>query len=290
MVKLFMYVGLSGSGKSSYKIDEEVVVVSSDALRAELYGDENDQTHNTEVFDELHKRVKSALLRGKNVVFDATNLSSRRRKHFLNSISKVGCEKICVVFATPFDICVQRDKARERTVGREVIFNQMKSFNMPHFDEGWDKIEIIQTKPKDVFIDYLQAIELEHDNPHHKETIGEHMIRAMFMSVANNDAGYVAFASGIHDMGKIFTKNFLNAKGEASEIAHFYGHEKVSAYWYICSNLFQGKEEDFKTVWLIENHMRPWFAGYEKWKEKQNPELIKDLEKIHKYDKKSRLV
>ena len=66
-----MLVGLSGSGKSSYNFEEEVVKISSDALRAELYGDENDQTHNAEVFNELHKRVILNLKNGKNVVYDS---------------------------------------------------------------------------------------------------------------------------------------------------------------------------------------------------------------------------
>lgn len=55
--KFYMLVGLSGSGKSSYNFGEEIIKISSDALRAELYGDENDQTHNSEIFNELHKRV-----------------------------------------------------------------------------------------------------------------------------------------------------------------------------------------------------------------------------------------
>lgn len=40
--KFYMLVGLSGSGKSSYNFGEEIIKISSDALRAELYGDEND--------------------------------------------------------------------------------------------------------------------------------------------------------------------------------------------------------------------------------------------------------
>ena len=68
--KLYMLVGLSGSGKSSYNFEEEVVKISSDALRAELYGDENDQTHNTEVFNELHKRVISNLKNGNKIVIE----------------------------------------------------------------------------------------------------------------------------------------------------------------------------------------------------------------------------
>lgn len=94
--KFYMLVGLSGSGKSSYNFKEEVVKISSDALRKELFGDENDQTHNAEVFNELHKRVILNLKNGKNVVYDATNLSRRRRVAFLNNIKYIDCEKECI--------------------------------------------------------------------------------------------------------------------------------------------------------------------------------------------------
>ena len=62
MPVLVMLMGLSGSGKST--LAEEYAklsggkVFSSDKIREELFGDENDQTHNGEVFNELHKRIK----------------------------------------------------------------------------------------------------------------------------------------------------------------------------------------------------------------------------------------
>ena len=96
--KFYTLIGLSGSGKSSYNFEEEVVKISSDSLRKELFGDENDQTHNAEVFNELHKRVILNLKNGKNVVYDATNLSRRRRVVFLNNIKHIDCEKKTVSF------------------------------------------------------------------------------------------------------------------------------------------------------------------------------------------------
>ena len=66
MVPYFiMMVGLPGSGKSTYakKLSDKVqiTIYSSDAIREELFGDENCQTDNNEVFETLHKRVKDRL-------------------------------------------------------------------------------------------------------------------------------------------------------------------------------------------------------------------------------------
>ena len=57
-----MLMGLPGSGKSTFANEVVTadsltsVLISSDSLREELFGDVNDQTHNTEVFEEMHRR------------------------------------------------------------------------------------------------------------------------------------------------------------------------------------------------------------------------------------------
>lgn len=289
--KFYMLVGLSGSGKSSYNFGEEIIKISSDALRAELYGDENDQTHNAEIFNELHKRIIKHLKAGDNVVYDATNLSRRRRIAFLNNIKHINCNKNCIVFCTPFEECVKRDSSRARTVGREVIFKQVKQFQVPLFEEGWDNIFAITVDDdkKTNLPDLLhEASFVEHDNPHHLETVGAHLTMAYNLSCSNNDPICLMTAALYHDIGKIFTKVFYNSKGEKSDIAHFYDHEKVSTYLFITSHQFTDRF-GLTIAWLIENHMRPYFQGYEKWKEKQNQEMIKALEKLHEYDKQARL-
>lgn len=65
---LVMLIGISGCGKSSFARDfsegyDDIEVFSSDAIRKEVFGDENDQTHNNEVFSILHKRIISSLKR-----------------------------------------------------------------------------------------------------------------------------------------------------------------------------------------------------------------------------------
>ena len=75
-----MMVGLAASGKSTYakKLanDTDAIILSSDAIRWELFGDETDQEHNQQVFQELHERAKECLCDGRNVIYDATNISS----------------------------------------------------------------------------------------------------------------------------------------------------------------------------------------------------------------------
>ena len=73
MSTLIMMVGISGSGKST-KAQElsklyKATIYSSDQLREELYGNVNDQTHNNEIFVELHKRIIQDLKNGISVIY-----------------------------------------------------------------------------------------------------------------------------------------------------------------------------------------------------------------------------
>ena len=64
--KLWIMVGLSGSGKSTVAkeiavMEENTIIVSSDAIREELTGKVEDQTKNDEVFKIFHKRIRKGL-------------------------------------------------------------------------------------------------------------------------------------------------------------------------------------------------------------------------------------
>lgn len=246
MNKFYMLVGLPGSGKSTISNELNGEVFSSDALRKELWGDENTQGDNTLLFNELHKRIEKGLKEGKNCIYDATNINAKKRIQFLNKIKNIKCEKICILVATDFNVCLQRNNLRGRKVPYEVIKRMYFNIDIPQYREGWDKIIIKRTQDEmndyDIFkfVDYLETI--NHDNPHHLLTIGGH-IQAVVKYIMDNYQ--FKFAGDIerlecllraalyHDIGKKITKTFINSKGEKTEVAHYYNHEKVSAYMYI---------------------------------------------------------
>ena len=96
MAMFIMLVGLPGSGKSTYaeKMRENGFHIhSSDSIREELTGDATSQDKNTDVFNELHKRIKDDLKNGISCVYDATNISMKRRKSFLEELEKYDCKK-----------------------------------------------------------------------------------------------------------------------------------------------------------------------------------------------------
>lgn len=127
-----MMVGLPYSGKSYYaeKLSKEygAVVYSSDAIRAEILGDVQDQNNNGKVFEVLHRRVYDDLSNGKSVIYDATNINYKRRMDTIQRLKRIPCEKVCYLMATPFSECVERSKYRDRVVPYEVLERMYKRY------------------------------------------------------------------------------------------------------------------------------------------------------------------
>lgn len=139
-----MMVGLPGSGKS-YAAEElsaqtGAIIHSSDSIREELCGDANEQSINKKVFEVLHERVISDLKNGRDVIYDATNISKNRRVEFLSSIKDITCIKTCVFVNTPLSLCFERNSSRDRIVPKDVIERMSRNLCPPKKCEGWDQI------------------------------------------------------------------------------------------------------------------------------------------------------
>src|SRR5574344_1183980 len=136
---LILMVGVCGSGKSTkakeLAVKYNATIISSDSIRAELY-DINDQEHNNEVFDLLHKRVRELLKNDINVIVDATNITMKSRRKFMD----YDATKVAYIMRTDYGICVARDLNRERTVGEHVIKAQIAKFQIPFYEEGFEYI------------------------------------------------------------------------------------------------------------------------------------------------------
>jgi predicted kinase len=312
---LYFTVGLPGSGKSSWaeanKEKLNFVIHSSDAIRAEL-GDVNDQTKNELVFTTLHKRVREDLLDGKNVFYDATGLKRKNRLHFINQLKSIPCEKVCVLFATPVDICKDNNNKRERKVPEEVIDRMLKGFEVPCKQEGWDDIQIVwwNWKSEGMKFDFLNDLsewrKISHNNKHHEFSIGDHMIAAVdhycemceWSEDYNNCDDLLSMAVLMHDCGKPLTKEFIDSKGNKCDEAHFYQHHCVGSYlslFYLkdmCDGMYMEFSDDeiLYISLLVELHMYPFLRWdkSEKTKEKDKSlfgdELIEAILKIHECD------
>lgn len=265
--ELIMMVGVAGSGKSTYAQSAaemiDATIFSSDAIRGELYGDEGEQRNPGKVFDILHRRIIKHLREGGRAIYDATNLSCKRRMGFLKMLDNSGidCEKrVFVVICTPTSI-MNRMKNRERKVPMEVIHRQIGQFQMPYYYEGWDDIQVVRTCDEDeraTDINFLldKMIDFKQDNPHHSMDLLGHLESAMNYAVLHGYSKNVGKAALYHDIGKVFTKTFVNHKGETTDVAHYYGHEGWSAYYImLLSRSLEDRRDWMRVAVLIQWHM-----------------------------------
>jgi predicted kinase len=265
-----MLIGLPGSGKSTLaKNYKNAVVVSSDAIRKELYGDEAIQEQPERVFQIMKERTLSFLNEGKDVIYDATNII---RKHRINTLTSLplGVQKVAIISWAPIEVCVERDAARNRTVGRKVIENMAKKYQPPFYDEGFDEIKFMGLKYSDKEVKKLfKDMEIPHDNPNHSFDIDKHCVAACEYLKGENFELQVA--AGYHDIGKPFCK-FFDDKG----IAHYYGHQNVGAW------IVTGMFNSFYIPWLVGNHMEPFFGS--KYYNNLPAFLKKEIDKLHEAD------
>lgn len=302
MTKMFMMIGIPASGKTSLaeqiSKSEDAEIVSSDNIRKELYGDENIQGDNNKVFRILQERIINGLENNKNMIYDATNISYKTRIAFLQRLNKLEVEKIAIMVATPYEDCLIRNAQRERKVPEEVIKRMYYNFYVPQYFEGFDDIQIKYTNDYMFFFSDLEDI--KQDNPHHSLTVLEHCKKTEEILQKDNKRLSIPinFAGRLHDIGKLKTKTFINAKGETTDIAHYYNHEKVSAYdslFYINLRsrveVMLDKEFMLETIKLIQWHMLPWTKMSEKTKQKYKKLLGEkfwnDLMILHKADEEA---
>lgn len=270
-----MLIGIPGSGKSTYAQKLDGIIHSSDRIREQS----PDWSHE-KVFGYMKKMTRRCLEDGYDVIYDATNVSRKKRRDIIETVKKIGVLTKAVVFATPIDVCIERNAARERTIPEYAIRRMALHFEFPYPGE-FDTIEIVQDRISDELYNIDWAI--SQDNPHHTLTLKEHMNKAS--ELISEDI--LKKAASVHDVGKLYTKRFEDSKGNPTEIAHYYNHEKMGAYIWMTSNRMT--EDNIYITQLINYHMRPFiWEKSEKSRKLDSKEFgqafCNDLIALHKAD------
>lgn len=282
---LILLVGVPGSGKSTYAENyisdypKTPVRLSSDKIRAELYGNESIQGDPGEVFSIMQKRAVGALNEGHDVLYDATNVTRKDRASIIGICPKFVKIEAHIIWA-PIEECIKRDAARDRTVGKVVIDKMLKRFQAPYYDEGIDEIKLIRPDDfnQDEYVSYhYNAMNMPHDNPHHSLNIQNHCNEAqLYIDRHHPELVTLSFAAWIHDIGKPYVKAFVNSKGERCDTAHYYQHDCVGAW------MSYGFTNNPYIAWLISTHMNPFMNT--KYYNNLPPFLKRDIDLLHEAD------
>jgi predicted kinase len=143
-------IGLPGSGKSAWFKRHNITPLSSDLLRAMLFDDPTEQRFQDLIFSNLRSMLKARLIarRPMNYV-DATNLTPHERHGWIKLAKDFGYEVQAVFFDVPVDVCLERNRKRERVVPEDVMRRMSGKLKAPTFDEGFAKITVVRVKQKE---------------------------------------------------------------------------------------------------------------------------------------------
>lgn len=277
-----MLIGLPGCGKSTlankFKDTYHKVILSSDSIREELFGDEDEQMEPERVFATMFYRTVQALEDDFDVIYDATNINRKLRINTLERLKKAVSKPFtaeAVVVYTDITEVKRRNASRDRVVPEYVIDNMLKNFELPTYNEGWNFIGVhYSTDPNLNWLDAVDyyAKDLVHDNPWHNMNVDEHMRAALYYFNThyntNDYPDYLEKAILLHDIGKRFCKTYVNRKGQTTEVAHYYQHANPGAYFALGINFDLSEEDKYKLTLLINYHMRP----LEAWKDSKKAE------------------
>ncbi|MFK3982723.1 polynucleotide kinase-phosphatase [Micromonospora sp. NPDC050397] len=147
---LVALVGISGSGKSTFarRHFTPTQVLSSDAFRAMVADDENDQSASAEAFDVLHYVAGKRLRAGRLTVVDATNLQSHARAGLVRVAREHDVLPVAIVLDAPEPLCWERTQARtDRTFGRQVLGRMQRDLRRSVGQlarEGFRKVHVLR--------------------------------------------------------------------------------------------------------------------------------------------------
>ncbi len=129
---LVLFIGIPGSGKSTLAqqlmtVRPGFVWISTDRIRAQLFGDEAIQGSWVQIWNEVQRQLRESLRQihqgdAQGVLYDATNVVRRERRQVLASFRQIGFQHITGWWIdVPLSVCLQRNQQRDRQVPDDII-------------------------------------------------------------------------------------------------------------------------------------------------------------------------
>jgi len=151
--QLLMLIGVPGSGKS-YLAAQLVAaapdrpVISTDAIRAQLFGAESIQGDWHKVQSMVDQQLRQAVAtiqagEATEAIYDATNATAHQRCSAITLARDAGFTQITGLWLDPpLETCLERNRQRQRQVPEEVILRmhqQLQNFP-PTESDGFDRL------------------------------------------------------------------------------------------------------------------------------------------------------
>jgi predicted kinase len=145
---LLVLCGPAGSGKSTFAASRftETMIVSSDHCRALVCDDITNQQVNRDAFDLFYYIIRKRLFLGRFTVADSTALLPDARRRLREQARMQGYLACLLIFNISAETCLERDRERDRMVGRDVVAYHARLLQQTLLDvpqEGWDRFHVL---------------------------------------------------------------------------------------------------------------------------------------------------
>lgn len=239
-------------------------------------------------FKIFHNRIRKGLENNTNVIADATNITIRSRRAIIENVKSIECHKIVYLIPKPFEQCKIDNLNRQHPVPEEVLEEQLRKFQIPFMEEGFEEGIIHYYMENKHRLDALKMFDnmegFNQQNPHHTSTLADHCKNAHELFSRHGYPSKYNLAALFHDYGKLYCKE-LDDDG----IARFYGHDSIGSYM-ILENFVEIFYKDVADMcFLINYHMMPfdWTTekSKERWKKRFGEYKYQMLLDFHECDK-----
>jgi predicted kinase len=147
---VILAIGLPGSGKSSWFKRNNITPLSSDVLRMLLFDDAQEQRFQDLVFSNLRSMLKARLIARRPLNYvDATNLTPHERHSWIKLAKDYGYDVQAVFFDVPVEVCLERNRRRDRLVDEDIMRRMAAKLKPPTFEEGFSKVTVVRVKRKE---------------------------------------------------------------------------------------------------------------------------------------------
>ncbi len=145
-----MLIGIPGSGKSTFAKTLSATlkcdIASTDKVRKD-----NPKWKEEQVWPEVYRLCAEALKDGKDIIFDATNITPKVRERFVSEVEKYGVKMVmgAYYFNTSKEECFSRVVERNKLADSlflppEVVYSYGEKIVFPTLEEGFCFIKTIE--------------------------------------------------------------------------------------------------------------------------------------------------
>lgn len=146
-----LLIGLPGSGKSTLATllyAQSATIISTDTIRAQLFGNEAIQGSWIKIWLEVRRQFKSAIaqIEAETIdfaIYDATNAVRKQRRQAIELARKSGFTHVTGLWLNvPLSVCLERNGKRDRQVPEAIVLRMARRLYgaPPSTGEGFDRV------------------------------------------------------------------------------------------------------------------------------------------------------